>query len=38
MNPGKLNKRITFQKFGETTNENGFKTDGWVDVQTVWAC
>ncbi|WP_420492629.1 phage head completion protein, partial [Paenibacillus larvae] len=24
MNPGKLNKRITFQKFGETTNENGF--------------
>ncbi|MDT2275163.1 head-tail adaptor protein [Paenibacillus larvae] len=17
---------------------NGFKTDGWVDVQTVWAC
>ncbi|MDT2266182.1 phage head closure protein [Paenibacillus larvae] len=22
----------------KTTNENGFKTDGWVDVQTVWAC
>ncbi|ALA12413.1 phage head closure protein [Paenibacillus larvae] len=38
MNPGKLNRRITFQKHGETTNENGFKTDGWVDVQTVWAC
>ncbi|MDT2305712.1 phage head closure protein [Paenibacillus larvae] len=29
---------MTFQKHGETTNENGFKTDGWVDVQTVWAC
>ncbi|MDT2306592.1 head-tail connector protein [Paenibacillus larvae] len=32
MNPGKLNRRITFQKHGETTNENGFKTDGWVDA------
>jgi SPP1 family predicted phage head-tail adaptor len=41
VNPGKLNKRITFQSFNpDATNENGFpiSTDQqWSDLKTVWA-
>lgn len=37
MNPGLFNKRITFQLFTETINENGFPVEYWQDVKTVWA-
>lgn len=38
MNPGLLNKRITFQLQPEEpqTNENGFPIEVWNDVKTVW--
>lgn len=37
MEIGKLNKRITFQKFTMTENENGFPIQKWDDYITVWA-
>ena len=37
MNPGELNKRITFQRLTITTNENGFEVEEWEDFKTVWA-
>ena len=37
MEIGKLNKRITLQKFTSIINENGFNEDTWVDKNTVWA-
>lgn len=37
MEIGKLNKRITFQAFTSTVNENGFEEQNWVDVKIVWA-
>ena len=37
MEIGKLNKRITFQKFATTVNENGFEVQEWVTFSTVWA-
>ena len=37
MNPGELNKRITFQRLTTTTNENGFEVEEWEDFKTVWA-
>jgi len=37
MNPGSLNKRITFQLFTESINENGFSVESWQDVMSVWA-
>jgi len=38
MNPGKLNRRITFQKQVEEQDENGFPIqNGWTNVKTVWA-
>ena len=37
MNPGELNKRITFQRLTTTTNENGFEVEKWEDFKTVWA-
>lgn len=37
MNPGELDKRITFQRLTTTTNENGFEEESLEDVNTVWA-
>jgi SPP1 family predicted phage head-tail adaptor len=37
MNPGLFRHRITFQEFIETTNENGFPVQEWIDVKTAWA-
>ncbi|WGG47683.1 phage head closure protein [Rossellomorea sp. DA94] len=41
MNPGRFDKRITFQKYDENAvNENGFPVDEserYSDVKTVWA-
>ncbi|MBC8587491.1 phage head closure protein [Paratissierella segnis] len=37
MNPGELNKRITFQRLTTTTNENGFEVEEWEDFKTAWA-
>jgi len=34
---GKLDKRITIQKFESGTNENGFPIEEWVFYKTVWA-
>jgi SPP1 family predicted phage head-tail adaptor len=37
MNPGGLDKRITFQRLTTTTNENGFEVETLEDFKTVWA-
>ena len=37
MEIGKLNKRIIFQNFTTTENENGFEIQEWSDFKTVWA-
>ena len=37
VNIGKLDKRITIQKFSTTQNENGFDIEDWVDYKTIWA-
>lgn len=37
MNPGELDKRITFQRKVTTTNENGFEVEILEDFKTVWA-
>ena len=37
MNPGELDKRITFQRLTTTTNENGFEVETLEDFKTVWA-
>jgi len=37
METGKLNKRITIQKFTDTVNENGFIGKVWVDYKPIWS-
>jgi SPP1 family predicted phage head-tail adaptor len=37
MNPGLLRHRITLQKFMVITDPDGFTTQQWQDVATVWA-
>ncbi|KZR60390.1 phage head closure protein [Pseudobacillus badius] len=37
MDPGKLKHRISFQKFIETRDKDGFKTQEWVEVRKAWA-
>lgn len=37
MKIGDLRHRIILQKFVETTDEEGFSTQEWQDVATVWA-
>ncbi len=37
MNIGKLNKRITFLKLGETEDKMGQTTQGLKEMKTVWA-
>lgn len=37
MNIGKMNKRITIQKFTVIQNENGFDKEEWINHKTVWA-
>lgn len=37
MNIGKMNKRITIQKFTVTQNDNGFDVEEWADYKTIWA-
>lgn len=37
MNPGELDKRITFQRLTTTINENGFEVETLEDFKTVWA-
>lgn len=37
MNPGKLNKRITLQRFEKIKDSEGIVTEAWNDVATVWA-
>lgn len=37
MNPGELDKRITFQRLTTKTNENGFEVETLEDFKTVWA-
>ncbi|EPY2275485.1 phage head closure protein [Clostridium sporogenes] len=34
---GKMDKRITIQKFSTTQNENGFDIEEWDDYRTLWA-
>lgn len=36
MNVGRLNHRITIQRFTEYEDENGFTKEGWADLKTVW--
>lgn len=37
MNPGLLNKRITFQEYVSGTDSDGFPIEQWQDVKAVWA-
>ena len=37
MDPGKLNKRITIQKYTTTQNENGFDIPEWIEYKPIWA-
>ena len=37
VNIGKLDKRITIQKFSTYQNENGFDVEDWQDYKTIWA-
>ena len=37
MSIGELRNRITFQKLVITTNDNGFETEVYEDIKTVWA-
>ena len=37
MNPGKLRHRITLQRYTEIVDPDGFTTQQWQDVATVWA-
>ncbi|MBE3570988.1 MAG: phage head closure protein [Bacillales bacterium] len=37
MNPSRLRHRITFQKFVSGTDQDGFPTESWEDVKTVWS-
>ncbi|NWO07587.1 MAG: phage head closure protein [Alteromonadaceae bacterium] len=37
MNTGDFNKRITFLRFTETTNDEGFEIKEWLPVATVWS-
>lgn len=37
MKIGDLRHRITLQKYTETTDEEGFSTQEWQDIATVWA-
>lgn len=34
---GKLDKRITIQKYTTIQNENGFDIEDWIDYKTIWA-
>lgn len=36
-NARKYNKRIVFQEFATTVDEEGVATKGWVDRMTLWA-
>lgn len=37
MKIGDLRYRVTLQKYLETTDEEGFATQNWQDIATVWA-
>lgn len=37
MRIGDLRHRITLQKYNETTDDEGFSTQEWQDIATVWA-
>lgn len=37
MDIGKLNKRITIEKYTTTTNDNGFDIEDWIKFKTVWS-
>lgn len=37
MKIGDLRHRITLQKYIETTDDEGFSTQQWQDIATVWA-
>lgn len=37
MKIGDLRHRITLQKYIETTDQEGFSTQEWQDIATVWA-
>lgn len=37
MNIGKLNKRVTFMRLGDTEDEMGQTTQGLKEIATVWA-
>lgn len=37
VNPGDLNKRIKIQRYTRTGDADGYYTDDWVTVYTVWA-
>lgn len=37
MRPGELDRRITFQRRGQTQSPSGAIVPGWVDHVTVWA-
>lgn len=36
LNPGKLNHRITIQKYIEYEDEHGISRKDWIDFKTVW--
>lgn len=36
MNPGRLNHRVTIQRYREYEDERGISREGWVDLKTVW--
>lgn len=37
MNIGEMKHRITLQKLTSYINENGFETEGYQNIKTVWA-
>lgn len=37
MNPGRLNKKITFQQLCQDKDEYGEIVEEWLDIKTVWA-
>jgi len=37
MNPADLRHRVTLQRYTDTTDTDGFTTQQWQDVATVWA-
>jgi SPP1 family predicted phage head-tail adaptor len=36
MNPGQLDRRLTFQSLVQTRGADGSVKEGWADVRTVW--